>query len=145
MGLEQVSRRRLLAGGSVVPRAVQVSYMMNANGSLADQCFFVADRAYEVVAISEVHAVAGNDASAVNLQVTKDISTNAPGAGTDLLTNNTNAGFDMKGTANTVQTGTLVSTQATRRLAAGNRLSVDFAGTLTTLAGVVVTVSLKEV
>lgn len=127
----------------IVPRYVPVTFSMLANASLADQAFFIADRAYIVKAISEVHSVAGNDAGAVNLQVTKDTGTNAPGAGTDLLTDNSNAGFNLKGTANTVQNGTLVTTAATVTLAAGDRLAVDFAGTLTTLAGVVVTVLLE--
>ena len=133
------------SGSSVrrVPRYIAVTFALNANASLADQAFFIADRAYTVKAIYEIHAVAGNDAGAVNLQVTKDTSTNAPGAGTNLLTNNSNAGFDMKGTANTLQTGTLSATAADLELAAGDRLSVDFAGTLTTLAGVVVTVYLE--
>lgn len=126
-----------------VPRYVPVTYSVDANGSLIDQAFFIADRAYNVISIFEVHKTAGNDAGAVNLQVVKDTSTNAPGAGTDLLTNNTNAGFDLKGTASTVQTGTLTATAASLKLAAGDRLSVDFAGTLTTLAGVLVTVYLE--
>ena len=121
------------------------SYTMLANGSLVDQTFFVAPEACKVVAISYVHSVAGTNGSAVNLQVTKDTGTNAPGAGTDLLTNNSNAGFNCKGTANTVQAGTLVATAATLTLAAGDRLAVDFAGTLTDLAGVTVTVLLARV
>ena len=126
-----------------VPKNVVVMFNMLANASLADQCIFIANRAYTVKSITEVHSVAGNDAGAVNLQVTKDTSTDAPGAGTDLLTNNANAGFDLKGTANTVQTGTLTATAASLALAAGDRLSLDFAGTLTTLAGVVVTIELE--
>lgn len=122
-----------------VPRYVPVQFWMLANASLADQAFFVADRAYTVVAIKEVHSVAGTDGSAVSLQVVKDTATDAPGAGTDLLS----AGFDMKGTANTVQSGALAASAATLKLAAGDRLAVDFAGTLTTLAGVVVTVYLE--
>jgi hypothetical protein len=145
MAINQMSKGKTRQAGALIPSRVNVSFVMNANASLADQSFFVATRAYEVAEISEVHAVAGNDAGAVNVQVTKDTGTQAPGAGTDLLTNNTNAGFNLKGTANTVQQGSLVSTQASRRLAAGDRLSVDFAGTLTTLAGVVITVSLKEI
>lgn len=113
--------------------------------SPADECFFIANRACKVIAIRQVHSTAGSDGLAVNLQVTKDTSTNAPGAGTDLLTNNTNAGFDLKGTANTVQTGTLTSTAASLLLAAGDRLSLDYAGTLTAVAGVVVTVTLEYV
>lgn len=121
------------------------THTMLLNADCVDQGFFIADRAYQVVAAYEIHAVAGNDGSAVNMQITKDTGTDAPGAGTDLLTNNTNAGFDMKGTANTLQTGTLTGTAASLLLAAGNRLSVDFAGTVTTLAGVQVTVVLKPV
>lgn len=121
------------------------SYTMLANASLADQTFFVAPEACKVVGVSYVHSVAGTNGSPVNLQVTKDTGTNAPGAGTDLLTNNANAGFDCKGTANTVQNGTLVATEGATTLAAGDRLAVDFAGTLTSLAGVTVTVLLARV
>lgn len=110
----------------------------------ADQAVFTATQACRLVAVAEVHATAGNDAGAVNLQVTKDTGTAAPGAGTDLLTNNTNAGFNLKGTANTVQNGTLTPTDADVTLAAGDRLSLDFAGTLTTLAGVQVTLTLRN-
>ncbi|MDM9583111.1 hypothetical protein [Nostoc sp. GT001] len=122
-----------------------ISVQCPINSLCVDQPFFVADGAYLVTGVSYVHSTAGSDGSAVNLQITKDTGTTAPGAGTDLLTNNTNAGFDCKGTANTVQAGALVATEATRTLASGDRLSLDFAGTVTALAGVVVTVSLRRV
>lgn len=122
-----------------------ISVQCPINSLCVDQAFFVADGSYLVTGVSCIHSTAGSDASAVNLQITKDTSTNAPGAGTDLLTDNSNAGFNCKATANTVQTGTLVSSEATRTLAAGDRLSLDFAGTVTALAGVVVTVSLRRV
>lgn len=143
MGSNRISRGKVLVG-EVAGDTITVTYHQNANASLADEAFFIADRAYDVVAVREVHATAGTDVGAVNLQVTKDTGTAAPGAGTDLLTNNANAGFNLKGTANTVQSGTLTATVASKRLAAGDRLSVDFAGTLTTLAGVVVTVTLRR-
>ncbi|HYE86255.1 MAG TPA: hypothetical protein VEA16_07860 [Vicinamibacterales bacterium] len=143
MGYQRATRGKQLVG-DVAGDFVTATYRQNANASLADEAFFIADRAYEVVGVSQIHSTAGSDGSAVNLQVTKDTGTNAPGAGTDLLTNNSNAGFNLKGTANTVQTGTLTATLATKRLAAGDRLSVDFAGTLTAVAGVVVTVRLKR-
>lgn len=124
----------------------QAVFSVNANSALTDaSSFYVANRPMIVTGIQYIHSVAGTNGSAVNLQVTKDTSTNAPGAGTDLLTNNTNAGFDCKGTANTLQTGTLTATAATLRLAAGDRLSVDFAGTLTDLAGVVVVVTMQPI
>jgi hypothetical protein len=120
-------------------------FNMQANTGLADQSFYIANKNTEVTAAYYVHSTAGTNGSAVNLQLTKDTSTNAPGAGTDLLTNNTNAGFDCKGTINVVQTGTLTATTASLRLAPGDRLSADFAGTLTALAGVVMIVVLSPV
>jgi hypothetical protein len=116
-----------------------------ANGSLADQSFYVATKNTQVTAAYYVHSTAGTDASAVNVQLTKDTGTDAPGAGTNLLTDNTNAGFNCKGTINVVQTGTLTGTTASLRLAPGDRLSADFAGTLTALAGVVMIVVLSPV
>lgn len=131
----------LTRAGDGAGRTVNVNIPLNSG--CVDQAIFTADRPYQVVGVTEIHATAGNDAGAVNLQLTKDTGTNAPGAGTDLLTNNTNAGFDLKGTANTLQTGALVATAASLIMAAGDRLSLDFAGTVTTLAGVQVTVSLR--
>jgi hypothetical protein len=130
-------------GGIVQDNKLRITVNCLLNTHCVDQAFFIADRAYEVLAVYEIHAVAGNDGGAVNLQVTRDTGTNVPGAGTDLLTNNANAGFDMKGTANTLQTGALTATAASRRLAAGNRLSLDFAGTVTALLGLTVTVVLR--
>ncbi len=122
-----------------------IVYNMQANGDLVDQSFYLAQRDVIVTAASAVVSTKGTNGSAVNVQVVKDTSTNAPGAGTDILTNNTNAGFNLKNTINTVETGTLTATAATLRLAPGDRLSVDFAGTLTAVAGVIVVVVLQPV
>lgn len=116
----------------------------SVTGGIADQCFYVANLPRKVAAIYYVHSTKGTDNGAVNVQVTKDTTTNAPGAGTDLLTNNTNAGFDCKGANNTVQTGTLTATEANLWLAPGDRLSVDFAGVTTALAGAVVVVVFEQ-
>jgi len=113
---------------------------------LADCVFYVATRPMVITRVDYVHTVAASAAS--NVQLVIDTSTNAPGAGTDVLTNNTAAGFDCNGTANVVQNGTFT---AGTRMAAGDRLAVDFSGTLTGLAGMVLTVTfapsedLKEV
>lgn len=125
-------------------RKLTVRHTCLLNADCIDQAFFIADGYYTVVGIKYVHSTAGSDGSAVNVQVTKDTGTDAPGAGTDLLTNNTNAGFNCKGTANTVQDGTLVTTAGVVDLAPGNRLALDFAGTVTALAGVTVVVTLVE-
>lgn len=136
---------KLTIGGNITPQVIEVSFHGQAAGAMVDQTFFVANRAYQVTAVRFVHAVAETTAVSLAVQVTKDTSTNAPGAGTDLLTNNTNAGFDGKATANTVQTGTLTATTASLQLAAGDRLSVDFSASATELVGVTITVSLKPI
>lgn len=101
-----------------------------------DAVFYTATRPVLLVSVSEVHAVAAGGAS--TLQIVKDTGTTAPGAGTDLLTNNTNTGFDMNATANTVQVGTLVIA-ATRTLAAGDRLAYDFANAIQSSVGINIT------
>lgn len=97
-------------------------------------------QSWQLIAVTEVHAVAGSDGGAVTLQVTKDVSTDAPGAGTDLLS----TALNLKSTANTPVDGALVTTTATVTFAAGNRLSIDFAGTLTALQGVNLVAILKR-
>lgn len=121
-----------------------IVYNMQANGDLVDQAFFVSPRDYIITGAYQVHSTLGTNGSAVNVQITKDTSTNAPGAGTDILTNSTNAGFNLKAAINTVQTGTLTATAATLRLAPGDRISIDYAGTLTAVAGVVIVVTLQK-
>ena len=122
-----------------------VTFYANANGDLDDDAFFVANRPMIVTGAKFASAVLGSDGSAVNVQLVKDTSTDAPGAGANLLTNNSSAGFDLKGTVDTVQEGTLTGTAASLRLLPGDRLSVDFAGTLTAAVGVVVMVEFEPI
>lgn len=121
----------------VYPGRQEVTFV----GGTTDAAFYVANRAMEIVAIREVHSAIGSDVGAVTLAVTKDTGTAAPGAGTTVQTGT----FNLKSTANTVQTGTLTATAANKKLAAGDRLSVNFTGTVTDVAGVVVTVTLRPI
>lgn len=114
-------------------------------GSKATRTIFLADRAYRVKAIREIHSAAEASAGSLDIQVTKDTSTDVPGAGTALLTNNSNAGFDGKGTANTVQVGTLTATVADLALAAGDRLAIKYEAAGTELANVALSVMLVPV
>lgn len=129
----------------IVPQAIEVSHHAQAATAMVDQSFFVANRAYQVTAVKFVHAVAETTAGSLLVQVTKDTSTDAPGAGTDLLTNSAGAGFNCKSTANTVQSGTLTATTASLQLAAGDRLSVDYTAAATELVGVTITVTLVPI
>lgn len=99
--------------------------------------FFTATRPCIVKRISEVHTTAGTDGSAVTLQVERLQGTEAPDSGDVLL----QTAFDLKGTANTVQEGTTVTTTVLA-LAVGDRLCLKDSGVLTSVAGVNVTVEL---
>ncbi len=104
--------------------------------------FFTAYRACEVMQVSEVHTVAGNDAGAVTLDIEKLTGTTALDSGVSVLTST----FSLKSTANTVvrKTGLELSiTGSQRQLKPGDRLALKDAGTLTTLQGVQVTLYLK--
>lgn len=131
----------ITATGGVTGQNFSVSYVGQTTEAATDRVIFVAPVACQVVAASEVHGVAAGGAS--KLQLTKDTGTDAPGGGTDLLTNNTNTGFDLNATANTVQAGTLTATTASLQLATGDRLALDFANSIQSTAGLAVTVWLK--
>lgn len=107
-----------------------------AAASIVDETFFVATRAMRVVSISATFSV--TNGGALTAQVTKDTGTDAPGAGTDLLS----SAFNLNATANTVQNGSLVGTAGVINLAAGNRLAVDFSAAGTNLVGTVITACL---
>jgi len=110
---------------------IPVSFHYDATS--VDQQIFVANRAYKVKACRLTPRVAGGDAGAVTVMLEKCPSGTAPGSGTDLLTGTLN----LKGTADTVQVGTLVATAASLALAAGDALALDFDGTLTAAVGVI--------
>lgn len=135
----------LTINGNKVSAQIPITCNMVLNSAVVNQAFFTADRAYQVVGVTEIHAAAGTDGGGLKLQLTKDTGTTAPGAGTALLTNNTNAGFDLQATINTLQTGTLTGTTASLQLAAGDRLALAKSGTTTASAGVQVTVLLKPI
>jgi hypothetical protein len=109
-------------------------------GTVADVQFWTAPAKCEVVAVREVHAVAGDDAGTVTGTIRRCQGTEAATAGDNLLS----ATINLKGTALTEQTPALTATTADLTLEAGNRLSLDVTGTTTTLAGVILTVLLKR-
>lgn len=123
--------------GAIAGTYFTVNYIGQTTEAATDRTLFVAPIACALVAASESHAVAAGGASA--LQLVKDTGTTAPGAGTDILTNNTNSGFDLAATANTPQVGTFAATT----FAVGDRLSMDFAQAIQSTAGLVISIILK--
>lgn len=123
-----------------IPEDILVNVTFAAAADVVDSNVFVATGPVEVVGVSEVHAVAGNDAGAVTLDVKKCDGTEAPASGLTVLSST----IDLKGTANTVVNRTLTSTLADRKLVSGERLAIDVTGTPTAVAGGVVTIRLKK-
>lgn len=98
---------------------------------------FVAPKACTVKKITEVHSVAGSDGSAVTLHVERLQGTETSGNGDNLHT----TGMDLKSTAETPQSPTLLATVV--ELAVGDRLNLVDTGTLTALDGLVITIELE--
>lgn len=117
-------------------QAIAVMFADETVSLATDRAIFLATRPYYISKIDEVHSVAAGGTS--DLQVVKDTGTDAPGAGTDLLS----AAFDLNGTANTVQNGALATTAGLRKLAVGNRVSIDFAHAIQSTAGLKVSLEL---
>lgn len=100
--------------------------------------FWIAPFECAVTEIREVHQTAGSDAGAVELQIEKLTGTQALDAGTALLA----TAFNLKGTANTVNTGSLSTTVRAINLNRGDRLAMDDSGTLTAVANVTVVIEI---
>lgn len=116
---------------SRIPQDVIVTSELLA--ASVDKWVFIADAAYEVVLIKEIHSVVGGVSAAVGVEKTAAASATAPGAGTLVTT----ATIDLTTAVDTVQTPALVTTASTLQLAAGDKLGLDFSGTLTGLVGVI--------
>jgi hypothetical protein len=100
------------------------------DATTVDQHIFIADGDYVVTGIKMLPAVVGTDGSAVSVMLKLCDDTEAPSAGDSALTGT----LDLKGTANTIQTGTL---QGTPTLALGDSLGLDFDGVLTSAVGTI--------
>jgi len=107
--------------------------------------FFTASKPCRVVAARYVHLIATGDVDGF-IQVEKLTGIEIPGAGTDLLTNNVNAGFNGNGAINTIQVGTLTAVAADLVLAIGDRLALSPADThMGVIRDVCVTVELEAI
>ena len=82
--------------------------------------------------------------AATNVQLTADPGTVVPGAGVDLFSQDTAAGFQTDGTAYTPEECAYVS-EGIRYIRKGERLSADLNGTLTTFECLLICVALKPV
>lgn len=101
-----------------------------------DKFIFVADRAYRVGSVKEIHSVIGGSGATVRPRKIAAATVAAPGAAVAAgIVELTSAAIGLETTVNTTQAGTLSATAADLLLAAGDKIALDFAGTLTGLVG----------
>lgn len=110
-------------GGPIVVRA---EYLATS----VDNSLFIADRAYRLLGVRAVNTVIASSGP-TTLDIKKCTGTQAPASGTTMLT----ATIDLTTTANTVITPTLSATPANLLLAAGDRIALDYTGTMTAVVG----------
>ncbi|MCK9570679.1 hypothetical protein M0R72_17150 [Candidatus Pacearchaeota archaeon] len=109
----------------VVPLA---TFDYDANS--VDQGIFTASGAWTLTAVKMTPRVLGTDIGAVNVMPMLCDSGEAPSGGDAMLTGT----LDLKGTADTPQSGTLSATVA---IANGKVVALDFTGTLTSAVGTI--------
>lgn len=137
-----------LGKAAVWQAPITVSFKAGPNAALLtlpDVTLFIADTDYELQSVSEVHETLGTDGSAVTADIKKCTGTQAASAGTTMLAST----FNLKATINTVVTknrsnGGLTTTASNQRVAAGDRIALDFGGTMTAVTGVCINVTLKR-
>lgn len=138
-----------LVPGTAVSTGVPGEVQVNGNSGLifitealtatdATRTVYVATRAVRFKAVSVVWTTGSTSGT---LQIEKCTGTTAPGSGTTLLTGT----VTLAGTGNTVGTGTPIATVASLTLAAGDRLGIVIAGTMTNLVGCRITLAVTPV
>jgi hypothetical protein len=103
-----------------------------------DKYIYVADGAYQVTLVEEIHSVVGGASAAVRPRKILAANTSAPGAAVAAGITEISASIDCTAAINVTQTPALVAVAADLLLADGDKIALDFSGTLTGLVGVLV-------
>jgi len=98
-----------------------------------DKTVFIATRHCILRNVREVHSVIGGSSAAVRLRKITD--TSAPGAAAGSTVIELTASIGLETTINTVVSPAITATLAQRRFKPGDRIALDFSGTLTGLVG----------
>lgn len=136
-----------LAKAIVWKTPVTVTYSAGPNASLLtlpNVVLWTADADTLIESVEEIHEVLGTDGSAVTLDIVKCSGTQAAASGTTLLAST----FSLKAAINTRVSknranGGVLST-ASAIVLAGQRIALKFSGTMTSVAGVSVTLTLRR-
>lgn len=127
---------KLLVNSIIVPQTKTVVWKPIVTD--VTQTIFIADETYQVTAVRSVWGIASVSGT---LQIEKLTSTTSPGSGTNLLT----GAISLAGLANTVTAGALTGTVSNLQLVAGDRIGGVLGGTLTSLIGATVVITLIRI
>lgn len=127
------------AGKLILVPSYETEQVFGLGAASTSQTIFVCDTVSGNFQIAAVSVVFGTASSSGTLQVEVATGTQAVGSGTNQLTGT----VSLSGATNTPQNGTIIASPTT--IAAGNRVNIILAGTLTSLANACVTVILQRV
>lgn len=139
--LAVVDADKLTVGSVIVPQEMVINVPITT--SEPDQTIFIADDAWQITKIEEVHATAQNTAfpNTGSATIMKCTGTQAAASGSVMH----NTSMYLNNTVETVQTPTLNAATGALALADGNRLALNINGTMTTFANGVITIHMKRV
>lgn len=116
---------------------------MSVTADVINRYLFVADENVKVEKVKEIHGTAETTSTATFLQIERLQGTESFGNGDNLLTDSSGSGFDLKGTANTLQEGTIVGSTAIY-LDEGDCLAINVDGATNEIANVMVKVEVSR-
>lgn len=126
------------AGTFVILPAYETLQVVALGASSTSETVFVCDNVSGTYVIAGVTATFGTASASGTLQVEVATGTQATGSGTNQLSGT----VSLAGTANTPVNGTVIAAPAT--IAAGSRVNIILAGTMTSLANGMVTIILQR-
>lgn len=127
-GIKATSPAKFMQDGFIISSPPIISSELLAS-SVDKHLFTVTEGRWQVTYATEIHTVVGGAGAQVDVKVSTD--TQAPASGTTQL----DSVFDLTTTVNTVVNKALIASPTV--LGPGDRVSLDFGGTLTGLVGVI--------
>jgi hypothetical protein len=140
--LEVTTADKLTVGGVIVPQAITIPVMLSAS-TVNGTVFIPISGNYQVLGVQEVHSVASTAAmNYVNCTIVKVTGTQAPAsAGVAVIS----TPFNLKGTPETILSGTLSTVSGATKVNTTERLGIRFNNPITSLAGGCISISLKRI
>ena len=108
--------------------------------SIASKVIGIVPVKCELVAVKEVHGTAAGQTGTIGIERLQGVETS--GSGDQVVAVD---GIDLEGTADTVQSGTIITTSNVHQFAAGDRVGVELAGNSATCATMIVVCQFRPI